>query len=189
MKYGSINEILVQSLPGLKRMFYYEVLESLYHNRVKYLIVGGLAVNLHNVPRMTNDLDIIVSTDKENIANLNKVMKELDYVPRIPENPEKMCDPGTLKMWIDKRNLKAFSFYNRSKNTRVVDIVLVHSLDFEIAYSNRLKKKLKDIDIDLISIDDLILMKKASGRQQDLSDISMLEKVKILLKEVHNEGI
>ena len=39
-------------------MFYEEILIALQKHRVRYLILGGAAVNLHGVPRMTADLDM-----------------------------------------------------------------------------------------------------------------------------------
>ena len=58
----------------------------------------------------------------------------------------------------------------------MIDIVLVHPLDFEKSFINRTVKKAKDIDIYLASVDDIIKMKEFSGRTQDLSDIEMLKK-------------
>lgn len=57
-------------------MFYFEILEGLYNNKIKYLIVGGLAVNLYGIPRVTQDIDIILSMDKENI--LKKVREFME---------------------------------------------------------------------------------------------------------------
>jgi len=164
-------------------MFYFDILEALSNNRIKYLIVGGLAVNLHNVPRMTNGLDLILSMDKDNLINFVNVMNELGYIPRLPVNPELIADSKVLKNWIEQKNMKAFSFYHNKNNYQVVDIVLVHPLNFEESYRNRKEKKLKDFTITIISIDDLIKMKKYSGRTQDLNDIEMLFNIKKIFNE------
>lgn len=159
-------------------MFYIDLLEQLYHHHVKYLIVGGLAVNLYGVPRVTQDIDIIVFITPDNIRKLNKILKDLDYIPRLPVNPNDMANPDILKGWIENRNLKAFSFYHREQNYKVVDIVLVHPLDFEASFNNKAIRKAKGIEIYLASIDDIIKMKEFSGRSQDMSDIEMLKKAK-----------
>jgi len=39
-----------------------------------------------------------------------------------------MADGGRLKEWTEERNMKAFSFYNKEENYKVIDIVLVHPL-------------------------------------------------------------
>lgn len=164
-------------------MYYFEVMEALYKNKVEYLIVGGLAVNLYGVPRVTQDIDLIISTSKSNIVKINAVLKSLGYVPRLPVNPENLADSDKVKDWIENKNLKAFSFYHKRDNYKVVDIVLVHPLDFEKSFENKTVKKVKGIEIYLASIDDIIKTKEFGGRTQDFSDIEMLKKVRKYLEE------
>jgi len=56
-------------------------------------------------------------------------------------------------------------------------------LDFKEAFEKRTTKKVNNTEIYLVSIDDLITMKVASDRSQNLSDIKMLKKVKQFLEE------
>lgn len=109
---------------GGLRMFYFEVFKAFYQEKVKYLVVGGLAVNLHGVPRITYDIDIIILTDRDNVLKLNRTLRALGYVPRLPLNPDDMADKKTLKDWIENRNMRDFSFYHKKGHTKVVDIVL-----------------------------------------------------------------
>lgn len=164
-------------------MFYFELLKELYKNKVKYLIVGGLAVNLYGIPRTTQDIDIIIYMSKENILKILSLLKKLNYVPRLPVNAEELTNPEKVKDWIENKNLKAFSFYNKKDNYKVIDIVIKHPLNFENSFKNRTVKKVKDIEIYLASINDIIKTKEESGRSQDISDIEMLKKVKKYLEE------
>lgn len=164
-------------------MYYFEILEGLYKSRVRYLIAGGLAVNLYGVPRVTQDIDIVIAMDRENVLKITFLLKELGYVPRLPVSPDDLANPDKVKDWIENKNLKAFSFYHKNENYKVIDIVLVHPLDFEKSFKNRTVKRAKDIDIYLASIDDVVKMKEFSGRTQDLSDIEMLNKVRKYLEE------
>jgi len=164
-------------------MYYTEILEALQTNKVRYLIIGGLAVNLYGVPRVTQDVDLIISTDHSNILRLLSVLKKPGYVPRLPVDPEKLADPETVKDWTKNKNMKAFSFYNMKENYKVVDIVLVHPLDFESSFKNKTIKKVKDVEIFLASMDDLMRTKAESGRPQDISDIEMLKKLRKFLEE------
>ena len=159
-------------------MYYFEILKELFNCKIDYLIVGGLAVNLYGVPRVTQDIDIIIAFDKENICELNGVLKRLGYVPRLPGvDPEELADPIVRDDWIANKNLKAFSFYHTKDGYKAVDIVLVHPLDFAKSFQNKTTKKAQGIAINLVSLDDLIRMKSFSGRQQDLSDIELLKKI------------
>ncbi len=163
-------------------MFYFEVFEALDREKIKYMIVGGLAVNLYGVPRLTCDIDIIISTDKENVSRLNAVLKKLGYVPRLPVNPDNLADEHMLKDWIDNRNMKAFSFYHSKENNKVIDIVISHPLDFSEAYRKAEKRKVNNIEICVVSLDDLILMKEFSARPKDISDRNMLIEAKGIIK-------
>lgn len=164
-------------------MYYFEILEALFIKKVEYLIVGGLAVNLYGVPRVTQDIDLIISTQKPNIVKIISVLKNLGYLPRLPVDPKDLTDPDKVKDWIENKNIKAFSFYHRKDNYKVVDLLLDHPLQFEDSFKNKTIKQVKQIDIYLASISDLIKTKKVSGRMQDTSDIKMLKKVGKLLRE------
>ena len=158
-------------------MYYFELLEQLFRKRVRYLIVGGLAVNLHGVPRVTQDVDLIISMDKENILKMITILEELGYQARLPVDPKDLTDPEKVRDWVENRNMKAFSFFQPEEQYKVVDIVIEHPLEFEQAYKNRSVKTVRDIEIFLASLEDLITTKESAGREQDLSDIEMLRKV------------
>lgn len=167
-------------------MYYFDILTALAQAQVRYLIVGGLAVNLHGVPRVTQDIDLIISVEPDNVQKLCQALSELDYVPRLPVNPLDMANPDVLHDWVENRNLKAFSFYHRQQNYRVVDIVLVHPLDFEKAFAQKLSLNVQGVILHLLSIADLIAMKQAAGRQRDITDIDMLKKALDLEKDNDN---
>jgi hypothetical protein len=94
-----------------------------------------------------------------------------------------LTDTMKVRDWIENRNLKAFSFYHKKDNFKVIDILLVHPLHFEESFNNKTVKKAKDVAIYLASLSDLIKTKEFSGRMQDLSDIKMLKKISKYLDE------
>lgn len=51
-------------------MSYREFFNKLEKHDVKYLTIGGIAVNLYGYPRVTGDIDVMISFDKENIDKL-----------------------------------------------------------------------------------------------------------------------
>ena len=57
-------------------MYYFEILEGLYKSKVRYLIAGGLSVNLYGVPRVTQDIDIVIAMDRENVLKITSLLKE-----------------------------------------------------------------------------------------------------------------
>lgn len=132
-------------------MFYLEILKSLYDNQIKHLLVGGVCVNLYGVPRFTQDIDLIIEQKADNILKLTKVLKEHGYVPALPLNPDDLADDKKVSEWTEKRNLKAFSFRHNKYQQKVLDILLVHPLNFDEAYSKRSVRKVQDFEISFVS--------------------------------------
>jgi predicted nucleotidyltransferase len=164
-------------------MYYEKVFRELNARGVRYIVTGGIAVNLHGVPRATADLDIILFLERSNFSRLTGAMEKLGYKPRAPV---KFTDITleNLEKWVRKKRMKAFSFKNPKVPYEEVDIVLDHPLDFEQAYKRVEVIKAGDVSIPLISIDDLIASKKHSGRLQDMSDVEALRKVKKIKRGV-----
>lgn len=159
-------------------MFYDLVLQKLNEKEVKYLIVGGLAVNLHGVPRFTKDLDIIIEMTPQNIKRLIEVMKELGYRPKVPVRLEQFISPVNRKKWQEEKQMKAFNLICLDKPYEEIDIVINTPLKFKTAYQKREEIKAGKLLLPLINLDNLIKMKKFSARKQDISDIESLQKVK-----------
>lgn len=158
-------------------MYYEKVLRELNASGVRYIVAGGIAVNLHGVPRTTSDLDILILLEPSNISKLTNAMKKLGYKPRAPV---KFADINleNLEKWVQEKHMKAFSFRNLQVPYEEVDVILDRPLDFEHAYKRVEFINAKNVSIPLVSIDDLMALKKHSGRLQDLSDIEALRKVK-----------
>ena len=49
-----------------------EVLHALEVNKVEYILIGGFAMILHGLPRLTEDIDIFIKPDSDNIERLKK---------------------------------------------------------------------------------------------------------------------
>lgn len=91
-------------------MFYEQVFRGLNEAGVKYLVAGGMAVNLHGAPRFTHDLDLILLLEQNNVKKTIDVLQNLDYAVRLPVDPEKFADAKTRERWIKEKDMKAFTF-------------------------------------------------------------------------------
>lgn len=68
------------------------IFKGLHELGVDYLVVGGLAVNFHGVPRMTYDIDLMILLQPENIFKLVAKLTQWSYRPKIPVDPtEEPC--------------------------------------------------------------------------------------------------
>jgi hypothetical protein len=61
---------------------------------VKYLVVGGLAVNAYGYERLTRDVDLVIGLEPENIIRGLRALLGLGYRMSIPVTPEQFADPG-----------------------------------------------------------------------------------------------
>lgn len=164
-------------------MYYEDVFNQLNNKKVRYLVVGGIAVNLYGVPRATMDLDLMVETSKTNLSKLIAVLEELGYKPKVPVKACELADPKKRKIWREEKHMIVFSFIHLRLPYQQIDIFLDNPMDFEEANRARYLTTAKRIKIPLLSIDHLIKLKLDLGREQDLADVEALEKVKAALKE------
>ncbi len=149
-----------------------EILKFLQLEGVRYSIVGGYAVALHGIVRGTLDLDIIIEHTLDQFSACESALKKAGLISRIPVSAKDVFQ--FRKEYIEQRNLIAWSFYNPKTPLEVVDIVITHDL----RTLNQVQKKLGSMKISVLSIDDLIKMKRDSNRPQDIEDVKMLEEVK-----------
>jgi len=157
-------------------MYYGRVLGELNRRKVRYLVAGGIAVNLYGVPRATADLDLLLQPGARNLEKFLGAMRRLGYRPRVPVTFEDITVEN-LERWKKEKNMKAFSFKNPRVPYEEVDLILDHPLDFGKAYARREVVRAGRITIPLVSLRDLMKLKEHSGRLQDLSDLEALRKV------------
>lgn len=88
-------------------MFYLDLFRTLEARKVRYLLVGGVAMNLHGVPRMTMDVDLILAMDDANLLAFLGAASHLGLRPVAPVKPDDLLDPGTRKAWVTEKNRRA----------------------------------------------------------------------------------
>lgn len=137
-----------------------ELLRCLKEFKVKYLIIGGQAVIYYAEPRYTKDVDILVEASKSNSKRLIAALKEFG-APTDNLTEEDFSTPGTLYVFGLPPN-------------RVDILTSATGVDFKSAWKNRTRIVLKKVPAYFCSKKDLIKMKKAAGRLQDLVDLESL---------------
>lgn len=156
--------------------FYEAIFAKLQEKNIKYLIIGGIAVNLHGVQRATADIDLMLALEKKNILDFVAITKELGLVPKVPVKAEDLANASKLKKWKKEKNMKVFSFADPNRPYVTIDIMIENQIPFNSAYKRRKTVPAWGIKVEIASIPDLIKLKEISGREQDLSDIEALKK-------------
>ena len=155
-------------------MFYEEVFQSLNKHDVRYLVVGGVAVNLHGIPRMTYDLDLMIALVPDNVRKAWTSLSELGFVPRVPIKLDQFIDPQKRQEFREKKNMVVLSFFRGESEFRVIDIFVDNPLNFDSCYERRESRNIASIKVDVINAQDLIALKSINPRKRDLEDIDAL---------------
>lgn len=156
------------------------LLDELGTRRIRYVLVGGLAVNLHGVPRLTADLDIVLALDPDNTRSFVDLMEDLGYRPRVAADPRGLSNEKMRTKWIEEKGMQVFTFWHPQSPFADVDVLLSLDVSFEDLWAGRSEKRLGDTIVHIAGIPHLKTLKRVAGRKQDLADIEALERVESL---------
>jgi predicted nucleotidyltransferase len=139
---------------------YKEFLRSLNLNSVRYLLLGGYAVNYHGYHRNTGDIDLWISVDEENARRVSQALQDIGF-------PADQVVPSVF--------LEVGAIYRFGVSPAIIEMLTKPTgLDFESCYSRRVIANLDGINVPIISLEDLKVNKKAAGRLKDLADLENL---------------
>lgn len=161
-------------------MFYLDLFRALADHKVRFVLVGGLALNLHGVERATMDIDLAVALDPANLGSVLDAAEALGLVPVAPVPLRLAADPAMLERWRREKNMVAFGMRPQSGSGPVVDLLTELCVPFDELARNAITKLVAGVPIPVAAIDDLIAMKRAAGRPLDMADIAALESLKRL---------
>jgi hypothetical protein len=148
------------------------IFESLQRHEVEYLTIGGVAVNVHGHVRNTRDVDILIEWTAENMGRLAAALGELDarlfgvdadLLDVDPHDPEDLLNGGNFTLRTAAGGLDLFDPaeipggrpYDEMRPCAVEAIV-------------------EGVHIRAVGLDDLIRLKRESGRDRDLEDVATL---------------
>ncbi len=145
-----------------------EILRTLHETGVRFVLIGGLASQVHGSPSLTGDVDICFALDGENLQRLSNALESLAAIRR-------NLEPGIVAP-IDHRALRAGDVFTLS--TRFGDLdLLAHPdphLDFETLRSRSIAATIFGIEVRVAGLGDLMDMKRAAGRPKDRIELEIL---------------
>ena len=155
-----------------------EFLQALSDEQVQYVLVGGLAVQLHGFLRSTFHIDLVLAMTDRNLSRFIAVAKQYGLVPVIPVPIDTLRDAGQIDRWHRENGILAFSLREQQIGGSVVDVVVRSDVPFEKLMADAVAGELFGRKVWIASIDDLLLMKRIANRPKDQLDIAALEKIK-----------
>lgn len=143
---------------------YKEMLQCLSGENVKFLLVGAYAVAAYGFPRATKDIDILVRPTSDNASSLMRALARFG-APLDGVSTEDFSTEGVV--------------FQIGNSPRRIDILTrISGVEFQHAYERRRVIVLEGVEVPVISLEDLITNKRATGRTQDLADVERLESIR-----------
>jgi hypothetical protein len=140
--------------------------KSLNQNGVKYLMVGGVATNLHGYTRLTADLDLWIEDTLENRKNLRTTLNEIGL-----GDFEALETTQLIPGWT------SISFGSGMELDIMTELAGFPAGEFNKCYKQAPLARIENIPIKFLHINHLIANKKAAARPKDIIDIEELEKI------------
>jgi hypothetical protein len=145
--------------------------------RVRFVIVGGLAVLLHGVDRLTADIDLALDLAPAAATAAMTAFVEAGFRPMAPVDPLGFADVAQRSEWRKTRGMEVFSLWDPQNRRPTVDIFSQPPIPFEELWRDAVAVEVGTLTVRVASIEHLIRLKESVGRPKDLDDIARLRQL------------
>jgi predicted nucleotidyltransferase len=147
------------------------LLKALVDANVKFLVVGGYAVNYYGYYRTTGDIDLWLQPGNENKLLLIEALRAIE------------TDEESLQALNEMDFSRHLLFSDGEEPFKIEFMTFISGVDFERAYAEKETTLLDGLEIPFISLQDLIISKMSSQRTKDKLDVEELHKISKYKKE------
>jgi predicted nucleotidyltransferase len=156
---------------------FHSVLAALHARQVRFVLIGGLALIAYGSESFTRDLDVCYARDTGNLTALAGALAPLH--PRLRGAPE------GLPFILDARTLRSGANFTLVTDAGGVDLLgdVAGAGSFQALWERATEMELFGVPVRVASIDDLIAMKRATGRTKDQPHLLELEQLRRLVSE------
>jgi hypothetical protein len=155
-------------------VFLSELAEELSSRGIPYCVVGGVAVNLHGVPRETYNLDIVVPPEKRSLHALEQLLAELGFRCDEAFRLGDLVDSRRRRELLHRHNLVRLRFV---RSTDLLGVVVAAPINPLLLVKRSVACTVGGVQVRVAKRSDLICMKRVSGGQLDAADAARLERV------------
>lgn len=144
-----------------------KLLKLLNAHNVHYVIIGAAAFAVHGYSRATRDIDFFIEATPENVRRTITALREFGYDMSDISAEEMLTKKLLIRQYIVETDIHPF----------------VAGARFESVWRNKVEDKLYNVPVAFASLNDLIRMKRAAGRQKDREDLKYLLDLRRIRRE------
>jgi hypothetical protein len=153
------------------------VFRVLNQAKVRYLVVGGVAVIAHGYVRFTQDLDLVIALEEQNARLALEVLKQLGYRPKVPVQSDAFADKSQRESWIREKQMLVFQLVSDLHPSVLIDVFVREPFPFNEEAAKALQHELApDVFVPVVSLDTLLRLKREANRPTDQQDVRMLSR-------------
>jgi hypothetical protein len=140
-----------------------------------------VAVIAHGHVRYTHDLNLVLKLSSPRLADTLGALKKLGFRPRIPVDVLDFANADNRAAWRQEKGMVVFNLFSDQVPDVSVDIFPSEPFDFIVEYARaKMHPLAPDLLVPIVSLAQLMTMKRDAGRPQDLIDIDKLGKIQNL---------
>jgi len=148
----------------------------LTHQKIRYAILGGIAVSIYGEPRFTQDIDVNIAFDKTKLDEFLRKARKQGFYPACAEVKKIAKKTGVIPL-----------IFKKGRANAGCDIIIAENLiEYSSIRRGRLKK-IGSVKARIITAEDLIIHKITSSRPKDIEDLKgilMRQKGKLNIKYI-----
>jgi len=138
------------------------LLKLLKDHKVKFVIIGAMAFPFYGYSRVTLDTDIFIEPAENNAKRALSALKKFGYDVSDITVEDLLSKKLLIRQYSVETDIHPF----------------VTGLTFDEVWKNKKTGKIGNLSVHFASLDDIIKMKKAAGRDKDKEDLKILNKLK-----------
>ena len=151
-----------------------QILEVLERFGVAYVVIGGLAAEIHGSPYITRDVDVTPARNPENFAKLAAALRELEAKPRVPG----LAEP--VEVLLDARSFQQGTTWTYVTKHGNLDVALLPdgTSGYDDLRRGATRERISDsLEVSVAALSDVIRSKEAAGREKDRAVLPALRQV------------
>lgn len=145
-------------------------------SKVRFMVVGGLAMQAHGLDRVTYDVDLVVQLESDNVLLAFEALRLATYRPAVPIAAAQFADPESRERFRREKGMVVLNFWSDKYVETKLDVFVAEPFDFNAEYEKALRdSSLTGIELRFPRVETMLSMKRLAHRQKDLNDIVYLE--------------